>query len=76
MKYDLTIAAEILQKHPVFVLDNLTLSARDGLEQIFADVSLLDDVVALRLPKREALGLQRDSKCNLCFENWTHCKES
>ena len=67
MKYDLTIAAEILQKHPVFVLDNLTLSARDGLEQIFADVSLLDDVVALRLPKREALGLQRDSKCNLLF---------
>ena len=67
MKYDLTVAAEILQKHPVFVLDNLTLSARDGLEQIFADVSLLDDVVALRLPKREALGRQRDSKCNLLF---------
>ena len=67
MKIELTVGAEILQKHPVFVPDYLALKVRDGLEPFFADVALLYNVVPDGSSKLEAVSLERNSKCNLCF---------
>ena len=61
----LTIAAVILQEDPIFVLDDLTLRVRDGLEQIFTNVALLDDVVPEGPTELEAVSLQRNPKYNL-----------
>ena len=58
----LTIAAMILQKHAIFVLNDLTLDRRDRADHVFANVALLDQIVSFESPQLKAISLQWNSK--------------
>ena len=67
-----SIGAVILQKNPIFILDDLALRSRDGFEQFFPNIGLLDLKVPVGSSKLEAFSLQRNSgECSAVREELT-----